>query len=167
MISPGFTAIPNDLMEVLLSEALNNTERRILLFIARKTYGFQKNSDQISLTQFENKLKISRPTLVRTLERLKLVKLVQLVRKGRSRLASNEWLIDPSDYQNKLVHLGQLVKSDPKQLVKLRQHTKESITKERNRVYLLEGNAEKQDTGLGFNASTRRRLFEFAERRII
>ncbi|MBI2601404.1 replication protein [Candidatus Daviesbacteria bacterium] len=132
-MNEGFIRIPNELMEVLMSEVINDSEKRILLFIARKTYGYNKKSDQISLTQFENKLNLSRQTVNVTTQRMRLVKLLRLVKKGKSRLACNEWLIDLSDYQDKLVQLGRLVKYDSDKLVKVGRHTIDSITKDKEK----------------------------------
>lgn len=133
-IKNNFTQIPNNLIDILMSKALNETEIKILLFIARKTYGFQKSSDQISYSQFQNKLGLSRPTITVTLKRLQLVKFVLLVKKGNSKRACNEWLIDYSNYPDKLVKLTKLVKYDKEKLVKYTLHTKESITKEKGTV---------------------------------
>lgn len=129
--SSNFTQIPNDLMDILLSSALSDNERKVLLFIARKTYGFHKETDTISLTQFQNKLGLSRQGVVNVLKRLQLVNLCRLVKKGNSKKACNEWTIDLSGYHEKLVNMSRLVKFTPKQLVNIRRPTKESITKEK------------------------------------
>ena len=109
-----FTQIPNELMEILMSNALSRNEIRVLLLIARKTYGFHKKSDQISLTQFQEKLGLSRQGVVSILKRLELVNICRQVHKGNSRLASSEWLIDTTNYPEKLVKLSGLVKFTPK-----------------------------------------------------
>ncbi len=49
--APSFTQIPNELFDQLLAE-LSSSELRVLLYIMRRTYGFQRNSDAISLSQF-------------------------------------------------------------------------------------------------------------------
>jgi phage replication O-like protein O len=125
----NFTKIPNDLIEILLSSALNNSQRRILIFVARKTYGFNKETDRISWSQFQNKLNISRGTLSSSFNKLKLVHLLILANKGNSKKSSNEWQINLLNYQEKLVQLTKLVQSDPKKLVLKSSDTKESITK--------------------------------------
>jgi len=126
----SFTKIPNELMEVLMNPALTAAEQKILLYVARKTYGYHKRTDQISYSQFKNKLGLSQPTLCRAISRLKQVKLLNLVKRGNSRRLSNTWQIDVSDYANKLVKLANLVYLTPKNPVKQLNHTKESITKE-------------------------------------
>ena len=48
---PGYTRIPNDIIEAM--PYLGNAELRVLLAIARKTVGFQKSGDRISVSQIE------------------------------------------------------------------------------------------------------------------
>lgn len=66
----GFTPIANEIIERLVNTDLLGSEFRILLFIIRKTYGYQKKKDRISLSQFEKWTGLSRPTVVKTLKNL-------------------------------------------------------------------------------------------------
>jgi len=66
----GFTPIANEILELLVNTALLGAEFQILLFIIRKTYGYHKKKDRISLTQFEKNTGLSRPTVVKTLKNL-------------------------------------------------------------------------------------------------
>ena len=47
----GFTPIPLDLLDWIVP-VVSEAELRVLLYIARRTYGFGKQSDKISLSQF-------------------------------------------------------------------------------------------------------------------
>jgi len=49
-----FTRIHNSILEVLSRLQVSSLELRIVLFILRKTYGFGKKTDVISLSQFES-----------------------------------------------------------------------------------------------------------------
>lgn len=49
-LKPNFTQIPNWFLDELLHE-LSGSECRVLLYIMRRTYGFQKDSDAISISQ--------------------------------------------------------------------------------------------------------------------
>jgi len=49
-----FTRVHNSILEVLSRLQVSSLELRIILFILRKTYGFGKKSDVISLSQFES-----------------------------------------------------------------------------------------------------------------
>ncbi|MGV8131543.1 MAG: replication protein [Candidatus Pacearchaeota archaeon] len=66
----GFTPIANEILERLVNISLLGAEFQILFFIIRKTYGYHKKEDRISLTQFEKGTGLSRPTVVKTLKNL-------------------------------------------------------------------------------------------------
>ena len=48
--TPNGTIVPDDVFDLLMPE-LTESELRVLLYILRRTYGFKKNSDSISLSQ--------------------------------------------------------------------------------------------------------------------
>lgn len=48
--SPNYTAVPDELFDELLPE-LTGAELKVLLYICRRTFGFKKGSDTISLAQ--------------------------------------------------------------------------------------------------------------------
>lgn len=66
----GFTPIANEILEELVKLRLPASEKDILLFVIRKTYGYQKKMDRISLTQFEIGTLLSRVTVVKALKNL-------------------------------------------------------------------------------------------------
>ncbi len=66
----GFTPIANEILERLVNIDLLGAEFRVLLFIIRKTYGYQKKQDRISFTQFEKGTGISRQTINKTIKNL-------------------------------------------------------------------------------------------------
>lgn len=76
----GYTPIANELLEAfLLYKFPKNTgdaPRLLWLFIARKTFGFSKKEDCISLTQFEKNTNIRRGTIVHWLNYLVQAKLL-------------------------------------------------------------------------------------------
>lgn len=63
----GYTRIANEILENLIKyEFPKNTGSipyRLCIFIIRKTYGYNKKEDRISLTQFEEALGVSRPAV--------------------------------------------------------------------------------------------------------
>lgn len=69
-IENGHTKIANEILEQLVKVSLLGSEWSIVLFVIRKTYGWNKKEDQISLTQFEQATNLSRPTVVKTLKNL-------------------------------------------------------------------------------------------------
>jgi phage replication O-like protein O len=48
--SPNFTIVPDELFDQLLAK-LSGAELKVLLYIVRRTFGFKKDSDEISLNQ--------------------------------------------------------------------------------------------------------------------
>lgn len=72
----GYTAIANELLEKIISSKFIGSEIAILIFIIRKTYGFNKKTDRISLTQFEAGTKLSRPTVILAIKNLASKKII-------------------------------------------------------------------------------------------
>lgn len=66
----GYVKIANELFEQLVKASLLGAEIRIALFVIRKTYGFNKKVDYISLTQFKKGTNLSRPTVNKSLKNL-------------------------------------------------------------------------------------------------
>ncbi|RJQ28387.1 hypothetical protein C4565_03730 [Candidatus Parcubacteria bacterium] len=50
-LEDGYTRIANELLEACIKAKLSGLELRLMLFIMRKTYGYQKKDDFVSLTQ--------------------------------------------------------------------------------------------------------------------
>jgi len=66
----GFTRITNEILEHLSHPGINGSEYRILLVVLRKTFGFNKKKDMISLSQYENATKMGRKEVVETIKDL-------------------------------------------------------------------------------------------------
>src|SRR5258708_75327 len=69
LLIPNSTQIPNFLLDQIMP-MVEPAEWKVLSFICRKTFGWQKFEDRISLTQFEQATGLSRPWLVKILARL-------------------------------------------------------------------------------------------------
>jgi phage replication O-like protein O len=70
-----YTKVPNSIFDI---EGLNVYERLILLFIIRRTIGFNKKSDGISLSQFIKFTGASKPTVLKAIENLKKMKCINI-----------------------------------------------------------------------------------------
>ncbi|GAB3430756.1 replication protein [Niabella aquatica] len=63
----GYTKTPNILIDELLKE-LKYAELKILLVVIRQTYGWKKERDRISISQFEKKTGLSRRVISETIK---------------------------------------------------------------------------------------------------
>ncbi len=129
----NYTRVVNRVLEELSKAPLLGAELAVCIFVIRKTYGFNKKEDEISLTQFEQGLGRSRPTIVKALKKLQLVNILKLVKKGSSKKQSNLWVFNKYYDTWKLVKGTQLVKKKHatnkeirKKLVKGPLHTKDN-----------------------------------------
>lgn len=77
----GYTRIANELLEALVLSDFPGAEMSICLLVLRKTYGFKKKEDAISLSQFVESLSYSRQGIIFALQSLKN-KNVLLVKQG-------------------------------------------------------------------------------------
>lgn len=137
----NFTRIINPLIEQLIKIPFKGCELAVALFIIRRTYGFQKKQDEISLTQFQKGLERSRQTIVTALKNLRLVNVARLVKRGSVKNDGNVWEINKYYDTWKLVNVARLVKRNAKpslterlNLVKTARHTKEK--KEIKEIYM-------------------------------
>lgn len=127
----GYTAIANELLEHLIMPGTNGSELKLILFVVRKTYGFSKKQDKISLSQFCKGLSAKRANICRTIKSL-VAKRLLLKQDSLYKLNKNweEWVVAkrlPSSQTDNRV-------------VAKRLHTKETITKEIKRDGVLEEN---------------------------
>ena len=92
MIDPqkehGYTAIANEIMDALVAYRLPGEQMQCLLFILRKTYGYNKKADQISISQFQVATGLKKPSVSRALNGL-LKK--RIIKKKASKRAATYW----------------------------------------------------------------------------
>lgn len=70
MAKASFTMFDNDILEALSKIKLRQESQRIFLVVVRKTVGYQREIDQISLSQFERATGLSRKNVLRALQEL-------------------------------------------------------------------------------------------------
>ncbi len=75
-LDDGHTKIANELMDALMRTNFSPYERRILDCIMRKTYGWNKKTDRISYTQYEESTKIDHRHIGRALFSLKTRRII-------------------------------------------------------------------------------------------
>lgn len=81
----GFVKIHPAILELLATRQLSGREFRCLLFLFRKTYGYQKKEDRISLSQWEQGTGIPRTRVGAVLDELVRQKLIYRVDGGVKR----------------------------------------------------------------------------------
>ena len=70
-VEDGHTRINNEILEALARVKLSGREHQAIWFLLRKTYGYQKANDAISLSQWEEGTGINRRHLKPLLEKLR------------------------------------------------------------------------------------------------
>jgi len=79
-LEDGFLKLANEVVDSFTKYHLSGNEWQLLWVVIRKTYGFNKKEDAISLTQFQKETNLSRPAVVESLHKL-VVKNILVVKK--------------------------------------------------------------------------------------
>jgi phage replication O-like protein O len=85
----GYTPIANEIIDAMAAYRLPGEQMQCLLFVLRKTYGFNKKTDEISITQFEQATGMARKSVTRAIAGLcdKNIIRVKKDEKGRGKKA--------------------------------------------------------------------------------
>ena len=78
----GFTAIANEVMDRLCKIRIPGEERQVLDAIFRKTYGWNKCEDSISLSQFVELTGLNKQHIIQSIKGLLLKKVIIVTEKG-------------------------------------------------------------------------------------
>lgn len=129
----GFTAIANEIMEKLYSIPLSGSEYRILFCIIRKTYGWNKKVDKISLSQLVTETKLSRKGVCESINKLVTKRLLFRDRKWINEYAFNknyeQWVVT----ERLMGSYGKVIKDSYQKVNKVvteMEHTKDISTKD-------------------------------------
>jgi len=79
----GFTRIHNVILETLARARLSPLEFKVVIFVIRKTYGFHKKTDIISISQFEAGCHASHGKVVGAVQNLVRLNVIQRVDHGK------------------------------------------------------------------------------------
>lgn len=80
----GYTAIANEIMEALASIRIPGETRQVLDVILRKTYGWNKKEDEISLFQFKGMTGLTSPHIIRARNKLLNMNIITVAQKGNT-----------------------------------------------------------------------------------
>jgi len=78
----GHTDIANEIMDALAKIRIPGEARQVLDFILRKTYGWHKTGDHISLSQFRDCTLMKTPHISRALDKLQIMNLIVITNIG-------------------------------------------------------------------------------------
>lgn len=132
-IENGYTRIANELLEHLCFAGISGSEYRILIFVIRKTYGFKKLKDKISLTQFQKGTGMKGANTSRTLKEL-LAKRLLLKENNLYGINKNweQWGVAKRlNLSNRITSSSQTDKKTSSQTDVYKRKSKETYTKER------------------------------------
>jgi phage replication O-like protein O len=137
----GYTPIANEILEALYLVNLSPYEWRVLLFILRRTYGWRKPEDIISLSQFCDSVKLQRSHVCRSLKKLlhkniitqtgNSYHVVYSLQKDHDLWESLPKQVTPLPKQARAQTGNEVVPKQVIQVVPKQAHTKEIYTKER------------------------------------
>ena len=69
-MNKNFTRIPNDILDGLCRLELSGSEMRIILYVIRRTFGFNRDFAEIPLSEIASVIGMSVPNISRTLKKL-------------------------------------------------------------------------------------------------
>jgi len=75
-LEDGYVKIANEIMEALATIRIPGEARQVLDVIFRKTYGWNKKKDKISLSQFYKATGIKKPSIIRAIKTLSTMNLI-------------------------------------------------------------------------------------------
>jgi len=98
----GFTKFPNDILESATKRKLTGTQLAVLLYIVRKTYGFNKGQfgDFISISKMAAETGYSRRAITAAVNYLEENRIVAVAHSERGRGRTNNFRVtDPREWR--------------------------------------------------------------------
>lgn len=128
-----FTKVPNKLLETITKTKLSNTESAVLLVIIRQTFGWQKESDRIAMSQFAKKIKSYKANVNRAVKNLRKRKIIFRDNHFRYKINPNyeEWaLVRQLTLVRKHKFVSQITSENVSQATKYKRNKKINKRKE-------------------------------------
>jgi phage replication O-like protein O len=139
MTADKYTAIPTEIVDALCRTRIPGEQMQVLNVIMRKTYGWHKRHDAISLSQFVGMTGLCKPNVVRSIKGLVQKKIIIVIKNDKANTATYRVNEDISQWEplSKSITLSKtitgIIKIDNKPLSKAihtKETTKETKTKE-------------------------------------
>ena len=137
----GFTEIANEIIEHLILPGTNGQELKLILFTIRKTYGFHKKQDKISLSQFQKALQVKRANICRIIKSL-VAKRLLLKEKNLYKFNKNweQWIVAKRLHSSQKDNLGSSQLATHK-----RKRTKENIEVDKSTSKTMKNTFDNED----------------------
>jgi len=126
----GFTAIANEIMDALVNYLIPGEQMKCLLYIIRKTYGFNKKEDMISNSQFVKATGLNKGNVSRAIKGLINKNLV--IKDDNKRIPSYRFNKNYRKWKE-LSKKQPVIKADNSELSKMTP-TKDTITKDKENI---------------------------------
>ena len=137
----GHTDIANEIIEALAGIRISGEEWQILCVVFRKTYGWHKKEDWISLFQFQEMTGLKKPNIIRAIKKLLSKGIIikkdnakpSIIKKDNAYGASYGFQKDYSKWRalsKKITQPSSVIKNDNRALSKMIPTKESSITKE-------------------------------------
>ena len=142
-LEEGYTRIANDILEAISLLRISGEESQVFWTIVRKTYGYQKTWDKISLSQFCLATGMNKQNVCRALS--KLIKKKMVIKTDKGKISSYRIQKDYTHWLplSKMITLSKpikpIIKTDKENVINIETHkrnknTKETITKEKKSI---------------------------------
>lgn len=124
----GYTRIANELMEALAKIRIPGEAMKVLLVILRKTYGFQKKEDSISLSQFCLCTGMKKPAICKALHNLNALNVITQKDNGSSKIYGINKDFDSWNPLPKKITVKKMEYLLPKKITVVTQKDNETVT---------------------------------------
>ena len=141
IMADGFFKMPNELAEAFAKNMLTGEEWKILWVIIRKTWGWQKSSDKISLSQFAEMTGMKRQNVHSSLKNLSSRRIIDVILGDYRRpieysLNANfkEWLLSSPRITLSSPRITAVIPQDYKTVILQDYHKRKKETKQKKAV---------------------------------
>lgn len=95
--SDGYTQIPNNILDAMVAYGFTAMQLIVILYVIRKTYGYHKIEDDISITKMAKETRRDRSWLSRAVSDLEKLNVISVERRGGWR-TSTMYVKNPDDW---------------------------------------------------------------------
>ena len=134
----GYTKIANELLEALCRLGLSGNEMRILLYIIRRTYGYNCKSAEISLSEISAAVGIRRVHIQRALKHLSIMNVIDIVVNGGIKPQTISIVKNYDEW--KILHVDNCVNMLLPKMVTVTKNGNTTVTKNGNTTVTKNGN---------------------------